>query len=254
MAPQTPSARHATARSGLVGTGLAGTPRRLPDSRARDSRARPAVFRTRPAQDSPAANGPGTTGRHPSGHDGPRSHGPSSAGPHRAAPQRAAIPAGTPRASGGSAAHYAQPSHWVWGSRLTWRLAAPLAGVWSAADDGTRHLHESRPAQAPRQRCRLHRLVRRAGAPGRTRRGTRGPPPGGAPRGGWCARRHAPCVGHGLTGRTEGSPGSPALGTRPHGAPAPATARATHAGGHARGRPSRGAPPAIRLPHPHGLD
>jgi len=36
--------------------------------------------------------------------------------------------------------------------------------------------------------------------------------------------------------------------------PPHAAARATHAGGHARGRPSRGAPWIMRLPHPHGLD
>jgi len=48
--------------------------------------------------------------------------------------------------------------------RTTWRLAAPLAGVWSAADDGTCQVPESRPAHEPRQRCPLHRLVRRPGA------------------------------------------------------------------------------------------
>jgi len=249
MTTRPPSARHAPPPSGRAGTGLAGTPRRLQDARARDSRARHAGFRTRPAQDSRAANGPGTPGRHPPGHDGPRSNGPSSQRARRAAPQRAVISAGTPHASGGSAAHHPQVSPpAARGTRLTWRLAAPLAGVWSAADDGTQHLHESHPAQEPRQRCRLHRLVRRARAPGRMRPGRRGPPPGGVLRADGCARRHGSCVGHAPMGRTEGPPGSPAPGTRPHGAPAPATARATPPRGARQGSPqtrrATGHPPA----------
>ena len=90
----------------------------------------------------------------------------------------------------------------------------------------------------PRQRGQLHAVVRRAGrTPGRTRPGTRRPPPSGAPRGGWGARRHAPCVGHGPTGRTDGRHGSPAPGTRPHRAPAPAAARATPPWGARQGPP-----------------
>ena len=126
--------------------------------------------------------------------------------------------------------------------------AAQQAGVSCAAGP-----HESRPAHEPRQRRQLHAVVRRAGkAPGRTRRGTRGPPSGGAPRAGGGVRRHGRCAGHGPTGRTEGPPATPAPGARPHGAPPHATPRARHAGGHARGRPRRGAPRIMRLPIPTG--
>jgi len=101
-----------------------GTPRRRSDSRARDSLARPAVIgthghatpvtSTRAARDSPAPNGPGTTGRHPSGHAGPRSNRPSSERATTSRARHGVIRAVTPRASVGSAAHYAQLSHWVW--------------------------------------------------------------------------------------------------------------------------------------------
>jgi len=120
MAPRTPSAGHAPPCFGLTGTGLAGTPRRDRDALGTGLAGTP-----RRLQDSPgpglarsqrtapqravirrAMTGRSPTGRHPSG-------------PHRAAPQRAAIPAGTPRASVGSAAHHPQSAHWVWGSRLT---------------------------------------------------------------------------------------------------------------------------------------
>ena len=120
MAPQTPSARHATPPSGLAGTGRAGTPRRLQDSLGTGLAGTP-----RRLEDSP---GTGLACRQRAGHDGPLS-----ARARRAALQRAVIPAGHngPLPNGPSSqrarharriqsdAHHPQPSPWVWWSRLT---------------------------------------------------------------------------------------------------------------------------------------
>ena len=81
----------------------------------------------------------------------------------------------------------------------------------------------------------------------------RTPPPGRVPRASRGIRRHGPCAGHAPTGRTDGPPGSPAPGASPHRVAA-RNPRAAHAEGHARGCPRRGAPHAMRLPHPHGPD
>ena len=230
MAGRTPSGGHAPPWWGLAGTGIAGTP---PPSSGRA----PHGTRVRP-------DGLGTTGRHPSG------------------PQRAGHTwPSSQRATTGRAPTGRHPSgHATRVGRIgCLPSAACPRGVVEPPNDSAlaAPLGSMNRAQLPepRQRRQLHAVVRRAGRmSGRTQPGTRRPPPRGAPRGGWCVRRHGPCAGHGPTGGTEGPPGSPAPGTRPHRAPAPAAARATPPWGHTRGRPRRGAPPAMRLPHPHGLD